>query len=120
MSKDVLQRKRVFDAVDATTPQTSDIFTVDKLDYGSIHIVHDPTSTGEFHVYARMSRGQLDGGVNDTFFELNFGEPLAADASGEVQLRFDVVDFVEFYLEWEPTVGVGTITAIPTFKSDGV
>lgn len=112
--KNLIYSLQLFTAVDATVPQTSaKIVDASQLDNARIHVTHDPTSVGEFFVFARS-------GDKDTFVTLEFSEPLLTDAvNGDVSIRLDKIDFTDFYLTFVPSAGVGTITAVVTCKSVG-
>lgn len=110
--KHVLYSLPLMKDADATLTVDSIVVDVSQLDKTSIHIKHDVTSTGTFEVFVKN-------GDKDTFFALDFGEVLATDASGEVQILLNELPFTALYLAYTPTVGVGTFTAILTSKSLG-
>lgn len=110
--KHVLYSLPLMTNADATASIDSIVVDVSQLDKASIHIKHDPTSTGVFQVFVKN-------GDKDTFFALDFGVPLDMDPSGEVQLLLNELPFTALYLAYTPTAGVGTFTAVLTSKSLG-
>ena len=93
-------------AVDATIPEdnSSNATDISQVDKASIHVVFSAPNTGILAVFVRN-------GLNDPFFELNFGAPLAVTADTELNIEMQQLDFKDMYLLWTPSAGAGTITA---------
>jgi len=100
--------------VDATTTQNSSFNPTDvsQVDKATIHVVFSAANSGAFSVWAKNS-------LNDTYFELDFGAPLTLTAETECLIDLQQLDFQFIYLNWAPTAGAGTFTAILHMASLG-
>lgn len=101
-------------AVSATTSQDSsanptDISYVDKA---SIHCKFSAANSGSFKVWVRNS-------IDDTYFELDFGSALTLTSETECNIEMQQLDFQTMYLQWVPSAGSGTLTAILHMASVG-
>lgn len=101
-----------FNAVDATTPQTSistSVMGIDKLSY---HIKFSANNSGEFFIEAQNSD-------TDTWFVVSFNAPMIITADNEAQLIMNECPFKNLRLKWVPSAGSGTITAVLQMRSVG-
>lgn len=101
-----------FNAVAATTTQTSVSTSVQGIDKLSYHIKFSANNTGEFFIEAQNSD-------TDTWFNLSFNTVMTITADNEAQLIMNEVPFKNLRLKWVPSTGAGTITAILHMKSLG-
>lgn len=112
MSRKVSHSYTVFEAVDATTTQTSastNVFGADKL---SIHVKFSAANSGTFLVQARNSS-------KDSWFNVTFNTALTIAAETEALIVMNEVPFEEIRLSWTPSAGSGTMSAYGKIKSQG-
>lgn len=103
----------MFTDADATVSQTSNVYDIAQLDQVRIHIVQsNPASTGTFELYSRQ-------GKEDTFGLVDFNEPLLADTDGQLLISLTILPGTEIRLDYVPTVGSGTFTAVMSANSIG-
>jgi hypothetical protein len=114
MSRKNVHAYAIFNAVDATSAQTSlsgptDVSQVDKF---NIHCKFSAANSGAFQVFVRNAK-------TSAFYELNFGASLAITSQTECLIDISQANFSDMYLVWTPSAGSGTLTAVLHMASVG-
>lgn len=116
--KNLIYGFKLFNAVSATTSQTSEIVNVANLDSLSIHVVFTAPNDGEFIVEARNNQ-QENSTSPAPWYELDFGSVLTIAAETEVQIVMNQLPFTDIRVIWTPSAGAGTMTGRVTAKTLG-
>lgn len=114
--KNIIRGYKLFNAVNATTTQTSNETNVAFLDRCSIHLKWTAANTGTLKVEARNQRDDSD---DAPWYELDFGTTLSVTAATEVQLVLKEMPFTGIRVVWTPSAGSGTLTARLHAKTEG-
>lgn len=112
MSRKTSHSYAVFNAVDATTNQTSEPTHVGSADKVSYHIKFSANNSGEFFVEAKNS-------TDDSWFEVTFNADLDITADNEAIFYLNECPFEQLRLRWVPSAGSGTLTTFLKMKSLG-
>jgi hypothetical protein len=102
----------VFNAVDATTTQTSEKTVVQGIDKLSYHVKFSANNAGTFNVQAQNSD-------SDTWVNISFNAVMTIAAENEALIIMNEVPFKNLRLVWTPSAGSGTMTAILNMRAVG-
>lgn len=112
MARKTNHKYKVFDAVAATSTQTSEqtiVFGIDKLSY---HCKFSANNSGEFTLLAQNHE-------NDSWLEVPFSGAMTITADNEALIMMNEVPFYALQLVWTPSAGSGTLTTFLNMKAVG-
>jgi len=112
VSRKTTHNYTVFNAVSATTNQTSAETSIQGIDKLSYHVKFSANNTGAFTVEAKNSD-------SDAWFSIPFNATMSITADNEALLIMNETPFKLIRLNWVPSAGSGTITAILNMRSIG-
>lgn len=112
MSRKFSHNYRMFNAVVATSTQTSEEVSVLGIDKLSIHAKFSANNSGTFTLQARNSDV-------DSWFDVDFNVAMTITADNEALLIMNEVPFDKIKLTWTPSAGSGTLTAVLKMKNTG-